>query len=261
MSWGVHKACRERKPLEEIQALIESDKACIGYRDSDDMLPFHWACLGGCPIAVLQYLLDQDDGWAMRQTDTWGQTPLHLACLSLTGPSVETLKFLIELDPQALTAREDDNGIPLHALAHNMNASDHQQSKEALEFLIQQYPEGVKALDFDKDTPLFSMCRNKFIMALEKATADMSLGESITNYSAMERARRKAEKRIFGLRKEMIAILVKAYTEALHLVCKRGDTPLRYMERNDPDAFNMMKRMETITNTIDVAPATQEYTP
>ena len=59
-SYRLEKACRERAPLNVIQALVEEDPTALKHSaNADGDLPLHIACLVGCSPEVVQYLVEQ----------------------------------------------------------------------------------------------------------------------------------------------------------------------------------------------------------
>ena len=81
------------------------------YRDSDGLLPLHWACSGGPPVEVVERLLDvYPEASCVIAGD--GSTALHFA--AHYGASSAVVEALLKVHPQAITVQDKYGRSPLY---------------------------------------------------------------------------------------------------------------------------------------------------
>ena len=133
----IHRACRQCPPnLFVIRALLKEYPNGIGCRDSDGMLPLHWACHGISTFDTLNQVSDENakisvdlvrylikafpGGVAIK--DKMGRLPIHVICgeshlRNLSGPARnaarQVFKILADRDPQSLYIADQKGWKPI----------------------------------------------------------------------------------------------------------------------------------------------------
>jgi len=104
----------------------------VRHKDTDGLLPLHWACSGGPPVHAVQSLLDAyPEGSA--EVDKEGSTALHFACHY--GASVNVVSLLIEANASAAEQQDLYGRTPLH------HAVEKSASLDVLRVLADANPE------------------------------------------------------------------------------------------------------------------------
>jgi len=130
----IHRACRRDPPIEVIYALLQACPDGIGCRDSDGMLPMHWAASTRASsnnnqhnhsnngttatpaititssVDLVKYLLKGFPG-SVGIKDKYGRLPLHLACEH--GAAEEVIEILLEADPNSFHVKDKKGRTPL----------------------------------------------------------------------------------------------------------------------------------------------------
>ena len=144
----IHRACRQCPPnLAVIRALLKEHPNGVGCRDSDGMLPLHWACHGVsmvdpshnledenglCSVDVVQYLVEAFPG-GVAIKDKPGRLPIHIICEEMNPRNDSYLQcktvqkifdILAERDPQSLHVAGPDGSKPIemnHLIDKNLD--------------------------------------------------------------------------------------------------------------------------------------------
>eukprot|EP00957_Ditylum_brightwellii_P021802 1645178-Ditylum_brightwellii.AAC.1 len=83
-------------------------------------LPLHSACYYKAPLDVVLALLSVCPD-AAKEKDSFGRTPLHLACDSTmygTKTSMDVISTLLGIWPDAAKQKDQDGDMPLHKACH-----------------------------------------------------------------------------------------------------------------------------------------------
>jgi serine/threonine protein kinase/ankyrin repeat protein len=149
----LHRALLKLASFEFIELLIELYPQALNEPDDNGMKPLHYACLYNyCMEKHFNTLRDERDNtsWGyvlklliqkapnvLKETDSEGRTPLHLAASSAkTTPKALTL--LLKEYPDAVARRTKQGRLPLHFLADAKGVTF-----EAMKVLVDAYPKGV----------------------------------------------------------------------------------------------------------------------
>ena len=121
----IHRACRRDPPIEVVYSLLQACPDGIGCRDSDGMLPIHWAAAARAgnhsnqndnahnnrgSIDLVAHLLKGFPG-SVGIKDKYGRLPLHLACEH--GAPEKVIEILLEADPQSFHVKDKKGRTPL----------------------------------------------------------------------------------------------------------------------------------------------------
>ncbi|DBA01386.1 TPA: hypothetical protein N0F65_007283 [Lagenidium giganteum] len=133
--------------------------ACQERCRPDQDLPLHFATKYGAPVAVIRALCEQY-GAAARERNAKKELPLHRAITSTTSSyTVDTVKYLLEFSPDALTLPSERNGLKALVLAANAKEPNH----ETILALLDQTP--VQFLEANAKqravTPLYAISMRK----------------------------------------------------------------------------------------------------
>lgn len=136
-----------------IDLLIEKNPASLVYPDKTrGWMPLHSACRSGSYHLIRLLAENDEEGVAIRARDKENMTCLHLACLS--GASLNAIRILLDLYPEALTAKTDQGYLPIHCCC--LNGAD----KMILHLLANQtgFADMVIEIDSCGRTPLHYAC-------------------------------------------------------------------------------------------------------
>jgi hypothetical protein len=100
-------------------------------------------------LAAVSALLDANRQ-AAGLPDSFGRTPLHLACMDVAGGGTTAAAMILDVQPIALTAVDSEQRTPLHFLV----ARNETIPVDLLSKMLEQYPEAVFRQDIVGDTPI-----------------------------------------------------------------------------------------------------------
>lgn len=138
----IHRSCRQHSPnLNLVRSLLKEYPDGIGCRDSDGMLPLHWASYSCCnkkiasneesfganSVDLVKFLINLFPG-AVAIKDKFGRLPIHIVSQSLNKASAteisneakEVFRILLQRDPQCLDV-EDREGLRPGQVAENLS--------------------------------------------------------------------------------------------------------------------------------------------
>jgi hypothetical protein len=143
---------------DELDALIEEHPGICAkkYRFKafkNKTYPFSMLCALGASRTALKKCCKAFP-FALTRTDEGVGTTLHYACAY--QPRLETIKFLVKKNPDAVQKLNEDGRTPLHMACACASGAP----KEVIEFLLQLNPQAHKKRDKDDMTPLQLMRAN-----------------------------------------------------------------------------------------------------
>jgi hypothetical protein len=94
--------------LETVRVLVTAWPESLQEKGCGGLLPLHAACRIGVPLPVVQYLVQCDEGAAVRASDEYGNLPLRHA-LEATVPSLPVVRLLVDMYPESVQTK-DANG-------------------------------------------------------------------------------------------------------------------------------------------------------
>ena len=118
---------------------------------SDGALPLHIACQVGFPVKILR-LFVQAFAAALQTADNNGNLPLHAACQA-DAPKLESIRFVVEQDPNAVQAANNDGALPLHLLCGS------RPSVQTVKYLLGLYEGALEVLTSAGDLPFMLACK------------------------------------------------------------------------------------------------------
>jgi hypothetical protein len=142
----------------------------------DQKLPLTDATIGhffagsfNCTIEVLKVLVARRPNLATLK-DVHGNLMIHYAAKH--GASVETLRYLLELDPTSIKAKGRGGNMPAHMLVTAASAS----SIQSLKYLLKQDPSVLTAVNDSGETPLHLSwgCWKRKLLAIPRMLLDMN---------------------------------------------------------------------------------------
>jgi len=133
---------------------VESWPGSLHVQCNEGFLPLHDACLSeGVTIDIIRYLIDLHPD-AIQALDDKMRLPLHMACEGHSGGELEIFETLVEAWPESLQARTIDGRLPLHVACSSENMSD-----DIILYLIESYPAALQVRDNKMQLPLHLACR------------------------------------------------------------------------------------------------------
>jgi ankyrin repeat protein len=109
----LHYACRYKPPLEVVQFLVERKPTALGMANMTGELPFDIACQQEASLEVLRVLVERTPARGKLTDD--GQElllPLHFTCSR--RKRLDSLRWLLGIDPSAVETANADGSLPLH---------------------------------------------------------------------------------------------------------------------------------------------------
>ena len=171
----LHSACVSTSP-EFCQVLIDADPFSVRCINNMFWMPLHSLCNSievdeSNTIEILKLLIEIYPE-AVRREDNRGNLPIHIAASMLR--SFEFCQLLIEAAPDSVRHDNDVRDIPLHVLCAN-NEMDDAAAIQILKLMIEKYPDAVWCRDNDGNLPIHLACLSKspaFCKALIDAAPD-----------------------------------------------------------------------------------------
>ena len=109
----LHAALLQKCPPSFIQHCVDAYPSALTETDSFGMTPLHVACQAGLPLDVIKLLVVSPQ--CCRVVDGSGRTPLHLACIS-NALRPDVVCFLLERFPEAVSVRNDRGYLPCECI-------------------------------------------------------------------------------------------------------------------------------------------------
>ena len=144
--------------LKIIELLLKANPEAVSTKDHKSWLPLHVYARTGTNSAILLRLVNAYHR-GVREGDSKGRMPLHLACMSGKGDDefLGMVSLLVDLYPRALCTREKQHSfLPLH-----MACSVPYTSDALVKLLLERYPNAVKKADACSSLPLHLAVRSK----------------------------------------------------------------------------------------------------
>lgn len=108
----LHEVCKKNPPIDLVEALLESNQEAVTAKGHSGYLPFHYACAHGASIDVIKLLLSLHPEAIKVADDEEGILPLHLACkLGITKEDV--YMCLLTAYPEGSMVRDQYNRLPM----------------------------------------------------------------------------------------------------------------------------------------------------
>lgn len=101
----------EARKWRKLKSLLKKNKDMCSKRDRTGLSLFNVAIVSGAPLHILDAILNIDPSQAYTP-DSFGATPLHVACLN--GASPKGIEYLVRLRGDLVWAPDIDRRIPLH---------------------------------------------------------------------------------------------------------------------------------------------------
>ena len=131
----LHVAGRAGAPVEIIHPIVQAYTAALQTRNHNGNLPLHAACQADAPsLESIRFVVEQDPN-AVQAANNDGALPLHLLCGS--RPSVQAVQYLLGLFEGALAMRTHQGDMPF------MVACKASSSESVLQILLTVYPEAL----------------------------------------------------------------------------------------------------------------------
>jgi ankyrin repeat protein len=157
--------------LEEIKNLVQDFPGAVKARNKEGVCPLDVACLYGARLEVIQFLAEQYPAavkirggynrshsncnvgrlrmpWSNRMTSTFvhRRLPLHWACRG--NASLEVIRYVLELEPDAIAAPGLRGMLPLHEACRS-NRRTESETLKVIHYLVSKYPNAVKITDME----------------------------------------------------------------------------------------------------------------
>ena len=108
----LHEVCKKNPPMDIVEALIESNEEAVTTKGHSGYLPFHYACAHGASIELIRLLLSLHPEAIKAVDDEEGILPLHLACkLGITKE--EVYMCLLMAYPESSMIRDQYGRLPM----------------------------------------------------------------------------------------------------------------------------------------------------
>jgi len=147
----IHGVCKERAPVEAVDAIITAFPDGVRMTDSlHNRLPIHYACLYGASVGVVKDLVTAYP-IGVQHADKEGNLPLHYAA-SYCSPAV--FQIILDAFPQAAQTANLKNRLPLHLACIRMNPED-----EIIQSLIACFIQALREKDSQGSLPVHIACQ------------------------------------------------------------------------------------------------------
>jgi len=108
----LHETCKQNPPIDVVEALVEANDKAVTTKGNAGFLPFHYACAHGASIETIRFLYSLHPDAARAVDDDEGILPLHLACM--TGTTKEDVYMcLLTSYPEGSMVRDDFGRLPV----------------------------------------------------------------------------------------------------------------------------------------------------
>jgi len=183
-------------------------------RNEYQNLPLHVACGNQASVDVVKWLVEiYPDAVQVKSNGGW--LPLHYACRFQA--SFPVIKYLIKCYPKALEEETDDCWLPIHF------ACRYQGSTEITELLIRKFPESLKAKQLDGWLPLHVACRHQAPLSIIKLLVEKyPQAIEVPNRDGLLPLHYACA----GASLDVIQFLVKRCPETIQAKTNRGSFPL-----------------------------------
>mmetsp|Transcript_33291 Transcript_33291/g.67185 ORF Transcript_33291/g.67185 Transcript_33291/m.67185 type:complete len:470 (-) Transcript_33291:258-1667(-) len=139
-----------------VELLLKANPAAVSSKDHKSWLPLHVYARTGSDSAILLRLVNAYHR-GVREVDSKGRTPLHVACMNGGSDNIGMVSVLIDLYPGALSAKEKQHSfLPLHMACSVPYASD-----SLIKLLLEKNPNAIKKPDSCSSLPLHLAVRSK----------------------------------------------------------------------------------------------------
>jgi ankyrin repeat protein len=161
----LHLVCKgSRVSLEVVERLLGTNPQVASIVDCEHYLPLHHACEIGCDSDIVASLLQRYPTAAHAMTRKQ-DSALSLACTC--NKSVETVRLLIQANPDALVKKNDYGFAPLHCVCRA-----YQPRMGIVQALLEACPACVTLKTHGGETPVHLACSNSgaFVGVLQLLT-------------------------------------------------------------------------------------------
>jgi ankyrin repeat protein len=230
--------------LEVVRHLVEKFPESVGIFNSSGCLPHQYALSAG--VGVIKYLLERNPTAARDQKFFDG---------IMMGADPETIRYVLELFPEGMTANGCKFGTMLHRACGN---KQHTSFLDRLEFIFDLCPEAIKVANAQGNLPLHVACERY----CGRQTAD-GIGLLLSKYPGAARMQNNQGMTclhllyqnfynfLFARQPDAINIaaglLIAAYPEAVKIVDHEGRLPIHHACQNKHS-------LETIKHLVDLYP-------
>jgi ankyrin repeat protein len=156
----LHLASARRCPPEQIQLLIELNRAALTMKDGDGNLPIHLAC-GAGDVPTARLLIEEDPS-TLKVSNMEEMFPLHYACRSFLHSEPEllvTMEMMIKQHRHPVQARDSTGRYPLHYACHRWVTSE-KQALALVRYLIKKNSIALQTPDRENMTPIMTALNN-----------------------------------------------------------------------------------------------------
>lgn len=150
-----------------LHRMLRSATACSQGLDSEAVQQ-----MNEMKLAAVSALLEVNPQ-ASELPDSFGRTPLHLACMDVAGAGVATAALILEVNPDAAMAVDSEQRTPLHYLI----ARNETIPMDFLSQMLERCPSAVFRKDVVGDTPID--CVEQRIDEIDNAAVVLALLKAI----------------------------------------------------------------------------------
>jgi len=143
----VHSLCRidhldEAVLLEIIHSMLNMDHSLLSLADADEngCLPIHYAAYYKSTSFCKILLNAHPESIRVGENSPSG-LPIHCASISKRDDAVDTIRYMLELYPESINARDDNGRMPIHLAARKP------QRLDTIEFLLKHDPNSASTRD------------------------------------------------------------------------------------------------------------------
>ena len=139
----LHRALLGDISLGAIKLIVNDFPASIHTSNCEGALPLHVACCNAS-VESVKYLVEMDES-QLDVCDDEGQYPLHYACDSANH---DVIKYLMEKNVSSISERTSANMLPLHLLCMSAEVEDPDDSEspectETIWRVLTAYPDAI----------------------------------------------------------------------------------------------------------------------
>ena len=118
--------------------------------------PLHYYVYwGNRNIEIIKLLVEAcPEALTMGDENTFKLTPLHTILLPPNKPDLDTVKFLVDLNPSLLSIEDNYGRLPIHSASSNDYITP-----DVMKFLIKACPGSLEVMDVFEDLPLHHLLR------------------------------------------------------------------------------------------------------
>jgi len=210
---------------QHVKLLIEQDPTCarIRHEESGDYL-LHLACLSDCEtsrVETIRLLLELNPE-AAKARDKEGYIPLHHAAYMEEMP-VEAILILLDTYPEGASVVVSSLGeLPIHMAAVRWKY----MTVEIMQRIVELYPEGIRAQDNAGQLPLHYACRLARVEVIQYLGTLYPKGASVRDNKGHLPLHLANEHRTHPL--AVMQFLLELHSDGVHAVDSAGMLPLHH---------------------------------